>query len=69
MGKPIICTLLLESCHIMQSPLLCVMRYLGKVKEFNKLLIVNDIEKIGLEEYAKLISSKIEKKSLKKSER
>ena len=35
-----------------------ILRFLGKVKELNKLLIVDDIEKIGLEEYSKLMSSK-----------
>jgi len=35
-----------------------ILRFLGKVKELNKLLIVDDIEKIGLEEYSKIMSSK-----------
>jgi len=44
-----------------------IMRYLGKVKELNTLLIVDDIEKIGLEEYSKIISSKKRKRASRRS--
>ena len=35
-----------------------ILRFLGKVKELNKLLLVDDIEKIGLKEYSKIMSKK-----------
>ena len=35
-----------------------IMRFLGKIKELNKLLIVDDIEQIGLKEYSKMMSAK-----------
>ena len=40
------------------SGFVTIMRFLGKAKELNKLLIIDDIEQIGLEEYSKIISSK-----------
>jgi len=40
------------------SGFITIMRYLGKVKELNKLLVVDDIEQIGLEEYSKMMSAK-----------
>jgi len=35
-----------------------IMRFLGKIKELNRLLVVDDIEQIGLEEYSKMMSKK-----------
>ena len=35
-----------------------IMRFLGKIKELNKLLVVDDIEQIGLKEYSKMMSTK-----------
>ena len=43
-----------------------IMRYLGKIRELNKLLVVDDIEKIGLEEYSKMMSSKKRERASRK---
>ena len=44
-----------------------VVRYLGRIEEINKLLVLDDVERIGLKEYSKVISKSKRKRASKKS--